>query len=133
MAGMTVEGMEQVDGRLQTIESAERHLVAPMEASVDGLAVRVEANTPVDSGRLVGGLDKLVRTHSRGVTGAVYYNPAVNEYGHRYDQYVKGPEDQAYMHRNRGVTTIEDDFEAERDVIEGRMAGAVEGMVNGAG
>lgn len=130
MSRITIEGTEQVDARLATIENAERHLEPPMERSVDRVHVRVRANTPVDTGRLVGNLGRFVRTHGRGVTGSVFYLPTYGPYGHRYDHYVKGPGLQAYMHRGR-VTTIADDLDAERDIIVAEFDAAIEGLVNG--
>lgn len=128
MTGITIQGLEQVDEDLRTVENAEEHLQAPMERGIDRLHLRVRANTPVDTGRLAGNLDKLVRAHGNGVTGAVFYEPTYGPYGHRYDQYVKGPDEQAYMHRGR-VTTIADDLETERDFIEAQFEDAVEALV----
>lgn len=127
---ISIQGLEAVDEDLRTVENAETHLLEPMERSVDRVHIRVKANTPVDTGRLAGNLDKLVRAQGNGVTGAVFYEPTYGPYGHRYDQYVKGPEAQAYMHRGR-VTTIEDDLERERPFVEAQFEDAIEELVNG--
>lgn len=116
MSGIEIQGLVQLDVKLGNIENADERLVDPMERSVERVFTRVRVNTPVDTGRLIGNLDKMVRTHGRGVTGSVFYQLTYGPYGHRYDHYVKGPGLQAYMHRGR-VTTIADDLDAERDII----------------
>lgn len=127
---LSIQGLEQVDEDLRTVENAEKHLLPPTERSVDILFRRVELTTPVDTGRLTGNLDKVATASSRGAVGVVFFEATYGPYGHRYDHYVKGEGQQAYMHAGR-VPHLGDDLEAVRPEIEAEFEGAVEALVNG--
>ena len=127
---ISIQGLEAVDEKLRTVENAERHLLPPMEEAVDILYRRVESTTPVDTEELIGNLDKLARATPQGAHGAVFFEPTYGPYGHRYDHYVKGEGQQAYMHEGR-VPHLGDDREAVRPDVEALFEAAIERLVNG--
>lgn len=127
---ITIQGLEVTDEKLRTVENAEQHLLPPMEEAVDILYRRVQATTPVDTGELIGNLDKLARATPQGAYGAVFFEPTYGPYGHRYDHYVKGEGQQAYMHAGR-VPHMGDDLEAVRPQVEALFEAAIERLTRG--
>ena len=128
--GVEMIGEEVTNAVLVHIEEMADHLAPTMQDVGEIAHDYVELETPVDSGLLVSQLHHDVESGGDRIYVEVWYDETYGPYGHRYDHYVKGEGMQAWMHRGR-VSTIVDDLMAIESMIVGMIQARVNEVVNG--